>query len=362
MNEVALDSIKWTALDKAHSRYIRCFAALAVLLFVAFVLAVAIGPKVIHPAEIAEILWRALTGQLASEADEFIILHIRFPRAVLAVLVGGALAASGAVMQGLFRNPLADPGLVGVTSGAALSTSFMIVLGGAVFGREFAAMGRFALPLAAFAGALATTMLIYSLARRGGRTVVSVLLLAGVAIGSLSGAIIGMLIYIADDQQLRTIQFWSMGSLGSASWASLALVGPLLLLCLIALPFHANRLNSLLFGEQEAHYLGVNVERLKSQLIVLVALAVGAAVSLSGGIGFVGLVVPHLVRLVIGPDHRRLIPCSILLGAVLLLIADIGARTLHPPAEIPIGILTALLGAPFFLWLLLKGGMGGERA
>ncbi|MBE7466241.1 MAG: iron ABC transporter permease [Planctomycetes bacterium] len=330
-----------------------------------FVLAVGVGPKFIPPGKVLEALWNALGfGNLSAESGlhAYIVAHIRLPRAVMAVLVGGALAVSGAAMQGLFRNPLADPGLIGVSGGAALAATFAIVLGSSMFGPRFAAFGKFTLPVAAFGGALATSLIVYAIARRGGRTAMGTLLLAGVAIGALSGAAIGVLIYLADDQQLRTIQFWGLGSLGAASWDALALAGPLMVLSLFLIPRWSQKLNSLLLGEQEAVCLGTDVEGLKTRLMVVVAVAVGASVAMTGGIGFVGLVVPHLVRLMLGPDHRRLTPCSILLGGMLLLGADVAARSLHPPAEIPIGILTALLGAPFFLWLLLKRDTGGLYA
>jgi len=349
-----------------YRRYAILFTVLVITVGIVFLLAVGVGPRYIPPGEVLEALWRSALGLFSKTetgaVDAFIVTQIRLPRAVLAVLVGGVLAVSGAALQGLFRNPLADAGLVGISSGAGLAATVMIVLGGAIFGRDFQEMGKFALPMACFAGALATTTLVYSLAQRGGRTVVAIMLLAGVAIAALCGAIIGVMIFIANDQQLRTIQFWNLGSLSGASWDTLKIAAPALLFVLFIIPRWSHRLNAMLLGEAEAQYMGVNVERMKSQMILLVALGIGTSVALTGGIGFVGLVVPHLVRLALGPDHRRLMPCSILLGAILLLAADVLARTMHPPAEIPIGILTALIGAPFFLWLLLKKGPGGLNA
>jgi iron complex transport system permease protein len=211
-----------------------------------------------------------------------------------------------------------------------------------------------ALPLAAFAGGLAATWLVYRLATRDGRTAVATLLLAGVALGAVAGAGTGLLLFLADDAQLRSVTFWSLGSLGGATWTALAGVAPLLLLALLVALALARPLNALLLGEAEAFHLGVRVERAKRMAVGVAALGVGAAVAVSGVIGFVGLVVPHLGRLALGPDHRRLLPASALLGAALLLLADLAARTVAAPAELPIGILTALVGAPFFLWLLLR--------
>jgi iron complex transport system permease protein len=360
------DASVWaTHVAPLQRRYAFVLSALAFLLVATFLVAVGVGPKFIAPADVLRALYESVLDRAdgaQASLDAFIITNIRVPRAVLAVLVGGALAVAGATMQGLFRNPLADPGLVGVSSGAGLAATAMIVLGGAMFGKDFSQMGKFALPIAAFLGALVTTFTIYGVSQRGGRTNVATMLLAGIAIGALCGAGVGIMIYLADDQQLRTIQFWNMGSLSSASWDSLLFAGPVLVLTLILIPRWSHRLNTMLLGESEAQYMGVHVERLKTHLIVLVALAVGASVSLTGGIGFVGLVVPHLIRLMLGPDHRRLLPCSILLGGILLLLADIAARTIHPPAEVPVGIFTALLGSPFFLYLLLKGGPGGVNA
>ena len=205
-------------------------------------------------------------------------------------------------------------------------------------------------------------MLVYKISQTEGRTDVSTLLLAGIAINALVGAVTGLLTYMADDAQLRTLTFWSMGSLGSANWEQVMVAAPFILVAIIIIPWHARALNAILLGEAEAGHLGFNLERIKKMLIVLVALAVGAAVSLTGIIGFVGLIVPHLLRLMVGPDHRFLLPASALLGGSFLLLADLLARTMVSPAELPIGIITAALGGPFFLWLLLRfrqrGGLG----
>jgi iron complex transport system permease protein len=213
------------------------------------------------------------------------------------------------------------------------------------------------LPAAAFAGGLIAVGLVYRIASRDGRTDVATLLLAGVAINAIAAAGIGCMVFVSDDQQLRTLNFWMLGSLGGATWGKLLPALPLALVGILVLPLLARHLNALLLGEREALHLGIDVERAKRLIVVLAALATGATVALTGVIGFVGLVVPHLVRLAIGPDHRVLMPASLLLGATLALVADLGARSLVLPAELPIGILTSLVGGPFFLWLLL-----GRRA
>lgn len=295
--------------------------------------------------------------QVLSVRDRIIILDIRLPRAVLGMLVGASLAVSGVVMQGLFRNPLADPGLVGVSSGASLGAVLLIVLGSAVFGPLFALFGFYALPVAAFIGGLVTTLLLYRIATRGGQTSVATLLLAGIALGALTGAFTGVLIFMADDKQLRDVTFWGLGSLAGANWTKIAAAAPIILLSLAVTPFLSRGLNAITLGEAAAFHMGIPVQRMKNIAIVSVAAATGASVAVSGGIGFVGIVVPHLLRLVIGPDHRYLVPASALLGGTLLILADMIARTIASPAELPIGIVTAFIGAPFFLWILLRGRM-----
>lgn len=289
-----------------------------------------------------------------STRDSIIIYEIRLPRIVLGVLIGAALAVSGAVMQGLFRNPLADPGLVGVSAGAALGAISVIVLGGTVLGPLLALFGIYTLPLAAFLGGLATTVILYRVATRRGQTSIATMLLAGIALGAMAGAFSGVLIYLADDRQLRDLTFWGLGSLAGATWTKILAAGPVIVLALIVTPFLARGLNALALGEAAASHLGVPVQRLKAIAIVSVAAATGASVAVSGGIGFVGIVVPHLLRLLIGPDNRYLLPASALLGASMLLLADAVSRTIVAPAELPIGIITATVGGPFFLWILLR--------
>nr|WP_165284722.1 MULTISPECIES: iron chelate uptake ABC transporter family permease subunit [unclassified Pseudomonas] len=295
-----------------------------------------------------------LTADASLQQAELILSQIRMPRTLLGLAVGMVLALCGVAMQGLFRNPLADPGLVGVSSGAALGAAVAIV-GGAAFGGLPEAFAPYLLSVCAFVGGLLVTALVYRLGRRDGQTNVATMLLAGIALTALAGAAIGLFTYLADDATLRTLTFWNLGSLNGASYARL---WPLLLATLAValwLPRRARALNALLLGESEARHLGFDVERLKRELVFCTALGVGAAVAAAGLIGFIGLVVPHLMRLLVGPDHRLLLPASALAGASLLLLADLVARLALAPAELPIGIVTALIGAPFFLYLLVRG-------
>jgi iron complex transport system permease protein len=257
-------------------------------------------------------------------------------------------------MQGLFRNPLADPALVGVSSGGALGAASVIVLGDRILAKSGIALPFQLLPVAAFVGALITTYILHRLSTRENRTSIAVFLLGGIAIGALASAGIGLLVFVADDRQLRDVTFWLLGSLGGATWEKAAILAPFLIAMIVAIPFLAHGLDLLVLGEAEAFHMGVEVERLKRWSIVLVSAMTGAAVAFAGVIGFIGIIVPHLLRLVIGPGHRRLLPASACLGAILLLGADTFARTIAAPAEVPIGILTALVGAPFFLAILLR--------
>ncbi|WP_178117572.1 iron ABC transporter permease [Pseudomonas sp. MNR3A] len=289
------------------------------------------------------------------EQAELILGQIRLPRTLLGLAVGAVLALSGVAMQGLFRNPLADPGLVGVASGAALGAAVAIV-GGAWLGGIPEWFAPYLLSLCAFIGGLGVTALVYRLGRRNGQTDVATMLLAGIAMTALGGSAVGLFTYLADDATLRTLTFWNLGSLNGASYQRL---WPLLLVALgvtLWLPRRAQALNALLLGESEARHLGIDVEGLKRELVFCTALGVGAAVAAAGLIGFIGLVVPHLVRLVAGPDHRVLLPASLLAGGALLLFADLVARLALAPAELPIGIVTAFIGAPFFLFLLVRRG------
>jgi iron complex transport system permease protein len=303
-------------------------------------------------------LWFALDKlvqeQALTQVETVVLWDIRAPRLMMGILVGAALAVSGAVMQGLFRNPLADPGLVGVSAGAGLGAIMAIVLGGLLPAGIAAITGTYLIPIAAFLGGWGSTLVLYRVATRNGRTSVATMLLAGIALAALAGAASGLMVYVADDRQLRDLTFWGLGSLAGASWVKVMVAGPLILFaCGVALSL-GRGLNGLALGEATAHHIGIPVQGMKNTSILTVAGATGAAVAVSGGIGFIGIVVPHLLRLWIGPDHRGLLLNSALLGAILLLLADMIARVVVAPAELPIGIITAILGAPVFLWILLR--------
>lgn len=294
-----------------------------------------------------------LLGSATNQQIGTILLDIRLPRILMAIFVGAVLASTGAVMQGLFRNPLADPSLIGVSSGASVGASLMIVTAGG-FIQSGALVGLSLVAVGAFVGGFTATLLVYRLATSGIGTSVTTMLLAGIAIAALAGALNSLLSYFSDNDMLRQISLWQMGNLSGASWLKVGIMGSAALLLLICFPRDSRALNALLLGESEARHLGIDVQRVKKRLILLTALGVGISVALAGLVGFVGLIIPHMVRLAIGPDHRWLVPASALAGATLLVIADSLARIVVIPAELPTGILTALLGAPFFVVLLLQ--------
>jgi iron complex transport system permease protein len=327
---------------------------LLILVLLAAVTAATIGAVGIPLRRIALAVGLIDGPQTDVARDWLVLWSIRLPRIALAVIIGSLLAACGAVMQGLFRNPLADPALVGVSSGAALTTAARIVIGDRHFVSPGSVVPVEALPLAAFVGALISALILYRIATRDGRTSIVMFLLGGLAIAALANAGLGLLVFLADDRQLRDINFWMLGSLGGATWMKVMAIAPFLAIVGLATPLIARGLDLLALGESEAFHGGIDVQRLKRICVVLVAAAAGAAVSVAGVIGFVGIVVPHLLRIVIGPGHRLLLPATLLLGAVLMLVADTLARTLAAAAELPVGIVTAVIGAPFFLYLLLR--------
>ncbi|MDD0972531.1 FecCD family ABC transporter permease [Pseudomonas fontis] len=330
---------------------------LALLLVLIVWLSLALGPVSLPLRETLlaglRLLGLSIDGDNTQQA-ELILGQIRLPRTLLGIAVGAVLALSGVAMQGLFRNPLADPGLVGVSGGAALGAAIAIV-GGSMLGGMAPAIEPYVLSACAFSGGLIVTAVVYRFGRSNGQTNVATMLLAGVALTAMAGAGVGLFTYLADDATLRTLTFWNLGSLNGASYQRL---WPLLIVTVgvaLWLPRRAAALNAMLLGESEARHLGFDIERIKLELVLCTALGVGAAVAAAGLIGFIGLVVPHLMRLLVGPDHRVLLPASLLAGAGLLLLADLIARLLLAPAELPIGIVTALIGAPFFLFLLVRG-------
>lgn len=296
---------------------------------------------------------RAVVGSSSATQIDTILFDIRLPRILLAIFVGAVLASTGAVMQGLFRNPLADPSLIGVSSGASVGASLMIVTAGG-FIQGSALVGLSLVSIGAFVGGFTATLLVYRLATSGMGTSVTTMLLAGIAIGALAGALNSLLSYFSDNDMLRQISLWQMGNLSGASWLKVSIMGVVAILLMGLFPRDSRALNALLLGESEARHLGINVQRVKRRLIVLTALGVGVSVAVAGLVGFVGLIMPHIIRLMIGPDHRWLIPASGLAGAILLVVADSLARVVVIPAELPTGILTAILGAPFFVALLLQ--------
>jgi len=283
-----------------------------------------------------------------------VLMNIRLPRVALGVLIGAGLGISGAAIQGLFRNPLAEPGLIGISSGATLFAVLMIVMEVGVFKVLSGMIGFYALSLAAFTGACLTTTVVYRLSIRNGKTNTTTLLLSGIAINALAGAFTGLLTYLATDEQLRTITFWSLGSLGGASWPTVSSLLPFVIIPVVGLPFMAKSLNALALGDAQALHMGINVVLVKRIVVLCATIAVGASVAVAGMIGFIGLIIPHILRMVFTADHRLVIPGSALAGAMLLTLADLVARTLVSPAELPIGILTALIGTPVFLYIIIK--------
>ncbi|HHX73427.1 MAG TPA: iron chelate uptake ABC transporter family permease subunit [Firmicutes bacterium] len=333
-------------------RYFFTMLALLAVLAATAVVATAIGAVAIPPGETLRIIVARLTGQLELEGipanTVSIIWQLRLPRVLLGALVGAALALSGVSFQGLLRNPLADPFTIGVSSGAATGATLAIFLR-QFFGLSFPQM----VPLFAFAGALVALFFVYNLARIGGQVPVVTLLLAGVVVSSFLSAIISLLMVFAGEN-MQGIFFWLSGGLLLRSWPEIWFVLPYLTAGFLVLIAFARDLNVLLMGEEAAMSLGVNVEKTKKILLLTASLVTAAAVSVSGMIGFVGLVIPHAVRLVTGPDHRILLPASALVGATFLVWADVVARTVLAPQEIPVGIITAFVGAPFFIYLLRK--------
>ena len=324
----------------------------AALVVAALVFGSTQGAYAMAPAQLWQVLGQLLSGGQNAGADYLVFANIRLPRLLLGLVAGGGLGLAGALMQGVFRNPLADPGLIGVSSGAALAAAVTIVLGGLWFPDLPRSLGSWTLVGMAFAGGLGVTLLIYSLAQAGGGTRMGLMLLAGIAINALAMAGLGYLSFVSSDDQLRNLQMWLLGSLGGARWSAVALVGGVVLLASGVGMALARPLNAIALGEAQAALLGVPVERTKRLAVLVTALVVGAVTAATGMIGFIGLMAPHWVRMVAGPDHRVVLPGSALLGAALVLAADGVARTIVQPAELPLGVLTAFIGVPLFLAML----------
>jgi iron complex transport system permease protein len=324
---------------------------LTIALVALVVVAAGSGQLAIPPAEVlGSFLHRVgidLGPMPAHPQGDNALWAVRFPRVALAVLVGACLAVAGALLQGVFGNPLAEPAVVGVSSGAAVGACTVIVLGVSVF-------GNLTVAVAAFVGGLATTLLVYTLARSGGRTEVVTLVLTGIAVNAFGFGVIAFLTYVADPQAREQIVFWQLGSLNGATGSAVAAVLPLAAVGLTMAGLVSGKLDLLALGDGPARHLGVHVERLRLFVVTAVALLVGAGVAFVGIVGFVGLVVPHVIRMVAGPAHRLLIAASALGGAIVLVSADLLARTAVENAELPLGMLTSLVGGPFFFWLLRR--------
>ncbi len=331
-------------------------AVLCILLPASLLAAIAYGSVNLSVGESLRALPQLF--QQSGDRASVIIAQIRLPRALLAALVGAMLGISGAAMQGIFRNPLADPSLIGVTAGASLGASLVIAGAGSwIVGLT----GLTLISLGAFLGGMTAVMIVYRLANSEQGTSVATMLLAGIAITALAGAMNNVLELFSSNEVLRRISLWRMGGLDGANYQRVAAAMATCLLVTATLPRYANALNALLLGESEARYLGINVEKTKTWIVVIVAVAVGASVALAGTIAFVGLVIPHIVRLLIGPDHRYLLLASALAGGILLVCADIIARTIIAPTELPVGIVTACIGVPFFISLLHRRGDYGMQ-
>jgi iron complex transport system permease protein len=343
-----------TAPERRALRGPTAIAFAVILVVVAAAISLGLGPVRIAPGTVLDILLKAIGGATQTAREAVVVLDVRLPRTVLGMLVGAATASAGAVMQGLFRNPLADPSVVGVSGGAAVAAAAWIVLGAGFAAAIPFGLGAYGLPFAAFLGGLLVTVILHLIATRDGRTSIFTMLLAGIALSGLTGSLTGFIIFLSSEQQLREFTFWTLGSIGSATWAKIVMVLPFAVLLAIIAPFLARALDALSLGESEAFHLGVSVERVKRLAILAVAGAIGASVAVSGIIGFFGLTVPHLVRPTLGPGHRLLLPVSALLGAALLVLADVIARTVASPAELPLGVITAGVGAPVMLWLLMN--------
>lgn len=336
---------------RRRARVTTLFVLLGVAFVVLAVVSAGLGQLHIPPAEVLGSVLHRLgldVGPVPAHANgDAALWSIRFPRVVMSLLVGAALAVGGALLQGVFGNPLAEPGIVGVSAGAAVGACTVIV-----FGLTF--LGSWTVAIAAFAGGLVATLVVYATARSGGRTEVVTLVLTGVAVNAVAGAALALLTFLADTQAREQIVFWQLGSLNGTRWPYVAVAAPLVLLGLAGAFAASRQLDLLSLGERSARHLGVDVERLRLVVVVVVALLTAAAVAFCGIIAFVGLVVPHVIRMVVGPGHRVLVPASALGGAVLLLAADLVARTAVPYADLPIGMLTAMVGGPFFFWLIRR--------
>lgn len=317
---------------------------------------ISVGTFNISTSEILEILAYKLgfiQDTDISTSKQYVITESRLPRSLIAILVGGSVSIAGAAMQGLFRNPLADPGLIGISSGAALAASILIVFGVSITADSGIGM-MYLMSVVTFIGACISAFIVYRFSTKQGKTFVSIMLLTGIAFAAFAEAVRGIAAYYADEAQLKDITFWLLGSLAGANWKEVIMILPFTLIPIVVLPRMAKGLNALSLGEMNASILGTNVNQVKRNVIILTTMAVGASVSAVGVISFIGLVVPHITRLLIGPNHKHVMPMSILLGIIILLLSDFICRTLVSPSELPLGVVTALIGGPVFLSILIN--------
>jgi iron complex transport system permease protein len=337
------------------------FPVAVALLVIVLLLAIAFGAVAIRPSEMFSSLKHFFQGRQPASIYEGVFIQLRLPRVLLCAITGAILAVSGVLMQGLFRNPIVEPGLAGTSAGAAFGASFIFVMAPKMSPALKSVTGPLLVPIFAFAGALLATYLVYSLAKNSSRISIISLLLVGIAINAIGLSGTGFMTYIARDPQARSITFWNLGTFTGANWLQVFIVGGVATIIFILTVRYSKQLNALLLGEEEATYLGVDTSRLKRRIMILNTAMVAVATAFVGVIAFMGLIVPHILRLLIGSDNKRLLPAAMIVGALLLTLADMGARLLLAPAEMPIGIITSLVGAPVFIILLKQFNILNNR-
>jgi iron complex transport system permease protein len=340
------------------------FPFLCLLLIGVIVFAIAFGAVLIQPNDMLLAMQHYFSGRHASSIEESVFLQLRLPRVLLCTITGAILSVSGVLMQGLFRNPIVEPGLIGTSAGAAFGASFVFVFASCFGSATQSLVGPLLVPLFAFAGGLISTFIVYQLSMNAKQSSITTILLVGIAINAIALSGTGFMSYLARDPQARSISFWNMGTFSGASWEQFLIVSLVALIVFIISFKEAKKLNALMLGEEEAYYLGVNTKRFKRKILIANTAMVAIATSFVGVIGFMGLIVPHVMRLVVGSDHKKLLPASMIAGAIILILADMGARLFLAPAEIPIGIITSIVGAPIYIlllksnkFILTKGGL-----
>ncbi|MTG97884.1 MULTISPECIES: FecCD family ABC transporter permease [Myroides] len=327
---------------------------LSILLITIALVSIFIGVYKFEDGSIQTIIKIIFTQEEVTPSDSYVFLDVRLPRVIMAILVGAALSLSGTTLQGMFKNPLASPDLIGVTAGSVLFAAITIVLGHYIKAYIPEAVHYSLLSLMSFIGAMITMTFVYRMSTSKGKTNVSVLLLSGVAITALTGAATGLLTYISEEEELRNLTFWTLGSLAGATWTKVSILAVVMLIAVILLINKGKSLNAMMLGENDAAHLGIPVESIKKRIVLLSALMVGTSVAFSGTIGFVGLIVPYILRLIFKSNYYYILPLSTICGSILLLVADTLSRSIIPPSEIPIGILTSIMGAPVFIAILIR--------